>query len=339
MRALLDVQKKLLPDLLDVMRSRYRILQSIRFSQPIGRRSLSTNLTITERVLRGEVEFLADQGLLHITSQGMIITNEGIQVIDHLEEIMKEVSGLTDLERKIRENLKLAEVIVVPGDSDRDEWVKKEMGKACISRLQKFVGSDTKIAVTGGTTLSAVAEMMLPFGKDKDVLFVPARGGLGEHVENQANTICATMARKANGEYRLLHVPDQISQESYQTLLVEPEVREVIRLIRNAEIVIHGIGEAKTMATRRRSSETVLRKLEDYKAVAEAFGYYFDQHGDIVHKVQTIGLQLEDLSETAHVLAVAGGRSKAKPIAAYLKRSPKKILITDEGAAKELIAP
>ncbi|KHF30039.1 Central glycolytic genes regulator [Anoxybacillus sp. BCO1] len=50
--------------------------------------------------------------------------------------------------------------------------------------------------MTGGTTLAAVAEMMTPDAKYRDVLFVPARGGLGEDVTNQANTICARMLKK-----------------------------------------------------------------------------------------------------------------------------------------------
>ncbi|BBP92373.1 hypothetical protein BsIDN1_59910 [Bacillus safensis] len=44
--------------------------------------------------------------------------------------------------------------------------------------------------------MEAVAEMMTPDAKNRDMMFVPARGGLGENVKNQANTICAHMAEK-----------------------------------------------------------------------------------------------------------------------------------------------
>ncbi|KPC98926.1 Central glycolytic genes regulator [Geobacillus sp. BCO2] len=36
------------------------------------------------------------------------------------------------------------------------------------------------VAVAGGTTMAAVAEMMTPDAKLRDVLFVPARGGLAK---------------------------------------------------------------------------------------------------------------------------------------------------------------
>ncbi len=337
MEPLIDLQRKLLPDLLDVMQNRYRILQNVRYLQPIGRRSLAANLQQTERVLRGEVEFLHEQGLLKVTSSGMTLSDEGNHILLELENIMKQVSGLHVLEGLLRKNLNLAEVIIVPGDSDQDSWVKKEMGKAAIKRLSPLLKTQKTIAVTGGTSLAAVADMMTPLPKKRQPLIVPARGGLGEQVENQANTICAMMAQKANGEYRLLHVPDQLSNEAYQTLIGEPGVKDVLEMIRSSEIVIHGIGEAKTMAKRRKSSPEVYQQIEEQEAVAEAFGYYFDKDGKIVHKVKTVGLQLDDLTNDKTILAVAGGSSKASAIAAYMKRGPHQILITDEGAAKKLM--
>lgn len=57
MHDLLKVQKRLVPDMFMVMQKRYRILRSIYFSQPIGRRALAEMLDMSERVLRTEVAF------------------------------------------------------------------------------------------------------------------------------------------------------------------------------------------------------------------------------------------------------------------------------------------
>jgi central glycolytic genes regulator len=337
MRTLIDVQRKLLPDLLNIMQKRYEILQHIRLMQPIGRRTLSTNLGISERVLRSEVQFLKEQNLLDVTPAGMSLTDEGSDVLRQLEDMMREVLGLKELEKRIKNRLQLRDVIVVAGDSDRSPWVKKEMGRACVSRIKEYLEGNTIVAVTGGTTLAAVAEMMTPDSKYRDVLFVPARGGLGEDVKNQANTICARMAEKAMGRYRLLHVPDQLSTEAYQSIIEEPAIKEVLELIKASSIVIHGIGDAKTMAERRKTAPEEMEKIEKNCAVAEAFGYYFDQEGKVVHKVNTVGIQLEDVQKVKHVIAVAGGASKAKAIKAYMKQAHHSVLITDEGAAKELL--
>jgi central glycolytic genes regulator len=337
MNPLIEVQKKLLPDLLKVMQKRYQILQYIRLMQPIGRRSLSTSLGLSERILRNEVQFLKDQNLIEIHTSGMSLTKEASSLLITLEEMMKDVLGLSHLENTLKERFNLDKVIVVAGDSDQSPWVKKEMGRACVSCIKERLNAKNIVAVTGGTTTAAVAEMMTPDSKNREILFVPARGGLGETVENQANTICAKMAERASGNYRLLHVPDQLSKDAYQSIIEEPSIKELLSIMKSSSMVVHGIGDAKTMAERRRTPEEDFLKIEKGNAVGEAFGYYFDQEGVIVHKVQTVGIQLDDIEEVPNVIAVAGGASKAKAIKAYMKQALDSVLITDEGAANELI--
>ncbi|SES41732.1 sugar-binding transcriptional regulator [Salipaludibacillus aurantiacus] len=339
MNTLLDLQKKLLPDLVEVLGQRYRILRFIRLMQPIGRRTLAGNLEMSERVLRSEVTFLKEQGLIEFAPTGMTLTDEGNNLLSQLEVVMKDVFQTRTMEEELKTRLGIKDVHIVPGDSDEYAWVQKEMGRTCVTLIkQRMAAENNVIAVTGGTSIAAVAEMLVPDSGLKETLFVPARGGLGEQVENQANTICATMARKAMGSYRLLHVPDQLSKEAYESLISEPSVQDILRLIQSATMVIHGIGEAEAMAIRRNSSSRVLGELKDKKAVAEAFGYYFNQSGEIIHKVLTIGLQLEDLEEIPCIIAVAGGASKAEAIEAYMKRRPNQTLVTDEGAARAILA-
>jgi central glycolytic genes regulator len=337
MNPLIEVQRKLLPDLLQVMQKRYQILQYIRLMQPIGRRSLSTSLGLSERILRNEVQFLKDQNLIEIHTSGMSLTKEASSLLITLEEMMKDVLGLSHLENTLKERFNLDKVIVVAGDSDQSPWVKKELGRACVSCIKERLNTKNIVAVTGGTTTAAVAEMMTPDSKNREILFVPARGGLGETVENQANTICAKMAERASGNYRLMHVPDQLSKDAYQSIIEEPSIKELLSIMKSSSMVVHGIGDAKTMAERRRTPEEDFLKIEKGNAVGEAFGYYFDQEGVIVHKVQTVGIQLDDIEEVPNVIAVAGGASKAKAIKAYMKQALDSVLITDEGAANELI--
>ncbi|ERN52147.1 sugar-binding transcriptional regulator [Alkalihalophilus marmarensis] len=336
MRVLLDIQQKLLPDLLDVMVKRFKILQYIRLMQPIGRRSLSTNLQMSERVLRTEVTFLKDQGLVHFATSGMTVTPSGEALFYQLEDVMKELLGLRNLEEQVEYKLGVKKVLVVAGNSDEDHWVKHELGRASVAELKAKREPSDVIAVMGGTTLAAVAEMMTPDAGMRDVTFVPARGGLGENVENQANTISAELATRAGAQYRLLHVPDQLSEEAYSSLVLEPSIGDILKLIKSARVVIHGIGEANTMASRRGSKSTFIEKIEREQAVAEAFGYYFNREGDIIHKQRTIGLQLDEL-DNKYVISVAGGESKAEAISAYMKYRPSDVLITDESAARRLL--
>lgn len=337
MRNWIDLQKKLFPDLLSVIQRRYKILHFIHVLEPIGRRSLADHVQMKERIVRSEIDFLNSQALIEVTTKGMRITTTGYQVLQQLELFMSDLSGFSVLEQQIKDTLNIEHVIITPGNSDEHDWVKQELGKAAVDYLHAILKSNQTIAVTGGTSMAAVAEMMRPSNHAVGCMFVPARGGLGERVENQANTICAEMAKKAHGEYRLLYVPDPLSEETYQSIIEEPSVKDILQVIRQADIVVHGIGDAVTMAKRRKATEDVLHKIQSGNAVSEAFGYYFSDTGEVIHKVRTVGMQLEDLSKIKGVIAVAGGKSKAKAIHSYFKQGKSNVLITDEAAAKELI--
>ncbi|MEH6908089.1 sugar-binding transcriptional regulator [Neobacillus drentensis] len=338
MQSLIDIQKRLLPDLLQVLQKRYSILRYIGFMQPVGRRSLAVSLGYTERVLRGEVDFLKEQNLIYTNNVGMSLTTEGKNLLEDLEGFMRELKGIDVMELELKHKLGIKKVIIVPGDSDESLMVKGELGKASAVCMKKLLNGKNIIAVTGGSTMAAVAERLSPELTQKDLLFVPARGGVGEDVQNQANTICSIMSRNTHSKHRVFYVPDQVSTDIYESLIKEPDIHEVLKLIKSASMVLHGIGDAITMAERRKSNPEILNMLESSKAVGEAFGYYFNEQGEIVHKVLTIGLQLENLVGIPNVIAVAGGNSKAKAIKAYLKQAPAStILITDEGAARSLL--
>ena len=77
MKSLIELQKRLLPDVLSIIQKRFHILQYIGAMEPVGRRSLAVTVGLTERVLRSEVEFLKEQKLLFSTSAGMSLTEDG----------------------------------------------------------------------------------------------------------------------------------------------------------------------------------------------------------------------------------------------------------------------
>lgn len=337
MRLILDIQKRLLPDLTDVLKKRYTILHHIATSGIVGRRALAAHLELTERVLRSEVDFLKEQGLLVTESSGMKLSEAGQKLLTDMEPIVRELLGLSDLEEALRERFSLRQVIIVPGDSDRSELAKKELGRAGATALRKYASKDDVVAVAGGSTLAEVANHLTPSAQMKGSLFVPARGGLGESVELQANSIASTMAKKTGGQYRLLHVPDHLGEEAYVSLMQEANILEVVEVIRGARIVVHGIGDAMVMARRRKVDQQTIGELLAEGALAEAFGYYFDREGKVVHKMPTVGLRLEDIQATEVVIAVAGGKSKGQAIAAVMKFGHEDVLVTDEAAAAELL--
>ena len=53
------------------------------------------------------------------------MTEEGYSLLSILEDTMKDVLGLTLLEKTLKERLNLKDAIIVSGDSDQSPWVKK----------------------------------------------------------------------------------------------------------------------------------------------------------------------------------------------------------------------
>jgi len=338
MREWIELQQRLVPDLLEVMAKRYAILTQVMKSESVGRRALAAALSMTERTLRAETDFLKAQGLIEANAAGMRVTEAGRRLVEQLAPLMNELTGLSELERLIREHFRLREVIVVPGDADEERETKREIGRAAGRALIRLLRGSDVVAVTGGTTLAAVAEMISVDQPLHDVMFVPARGGFGESMDYQANTIASTLAKRTGARYRLLHVPDHLSDDAYLSLMHEPNVREMVDAIRKSRIVVHGIGDAMVMARRRKMDERTMEAIRAKGALAEALGYYFDRHGAVIHRMSTIGLRLDDLESAEHVIAVAGGSSKGDAIAAVLRYGQDDVLVTDEGAARRLEA-
>ncbi|EHP0865773.1 SorC family transcriptional regulator [Enterococcus faecalis] len=328
------------PDMLDVLQERFQILRNIYWMQPIGRRSLSETMGITERVLRTETDVLKQLNLIEPSKSGMTLTERGLEVYQGLELVMNQLLGMHQIEKEMTQYFGIQCCIVVAGDSDIQKKVLSDFGDVLTNTLNLLLpNGENTIAVMGGTTMAMVAENMGSLETEKrHNLFVPARGGIGEAVSVQANSISAVMANKTGGNYRALYVPEQLSRETYNSLLQEPSIQEVLTLISHANCVVHSIGRALHMAARRKMSDDEMVMLKQKNAVAESFGYFFDEEGKVVYKIPRIGLQLKNLQEIPYVVAIAGGKTKAKAIRAYMKNAPKQTwLITDEAAANEIL--
>lgn len=334
---ILKIQQKIVPELLEVLQKRYFILRTIYYNAPVGRRILANILGIGERIVRTEINFLKKQNLIEITSEGMKATLEGEEVLDQLKSFIHDITGLYDVEAYLKKYLDLDEVFVVPGDVDENNVVINEIGRTAAKYIKDILKDNNIIALTGGSSIKSIIDN-IPYIKDlNDVMVVPARGGMGRNVEMQSNTLAADLAKKINANYKMLHVPDNLSDSALMTILKEESIKEVVDHINNADIIIYGIGRAKRMAEKRGLSGEIIEKLEVMGAVGEAFGCYFNINGDIVFSTPTIGIKNEQMAKVEKSIAIAGGKRKAKAIIATEKYSNNSVLFTDEGAAREMM--
>lgn len=336
MEHIASLLKKVTPELTEKIYTRYLILREIGYYQPIGRRKLSDKLKISVRPLRAEIKVLEEQGLVEINKWGMNLTPEGKKIIDEIQEFIVNLKGLQRISDNIKKMYGFREVIIVPGDSDENPLVKKQMGKTAARYLKQIIQDGDIIAITGGTTMAEVVGVMEPAPPSWNVMVVPGRGALGEKVDIQADTIAAKLAEKLGGQYKLLHVPDTLDKSTMQSVLNDKKICSVINKIKSSNILLNGIGTAEEMARRRGLTRDELAVLKKRKAVSETLGYYFDREGRIVYETSSIGLNLFDVKNMKIVITVAGGRSKSEAIISASKFF-NDVLITDEGAALNII--
>ncbi len=330
--------QQLVPELEELLERRYNLLRVIRSSGPAGRRFIAARLGRSERVVRGDLDLLREQGLVNCSSAGVCLSAQGESVLFRLQSFVRQLHDLEYLEKKLASVLGVGRMIIVPGDADANPTGQADLALATARYLCEILQDGHVLGVTGGTTLARVADSFSLLDWEKDITVVPVRGGLGEDVKIQASTIAARLAENIGGTYKLLHAPEEVRPRYLEQILNEPRIRDVIALGRRADVLLHGIGTAEEMAKRRGIDEATIMELITKGALGEAFGCYFDAAGEIVYNTTTVGLRLEDLEKIPVVIAAGGGKSKAWAVMSVLSRGYCDICITDEGVARRLMS-
>ena len=328
---------RMAPDLMADIGRRAQVLSSIETMQPVGRRALAARLNLPEREVRAAAAALKEQGLITMDAAGMQLTPQAIEVLSGARDLSRAMFGLTRLEQSLSQLLHVPYVVVVAGNADADAQVLREVGRAAAHRVHKLMQSGMTLAVAGGQTMSETAHGMQS-ATPMNVMVVPARGGMGSHVETQANAVAAEIARRVGGHHRVMHLPDSLDAAALQEMMRLPEVRETLELLQRADLVVHGVGRADVMAKKRHLSAEALEILKKKQAVGEAFGDFFDFEGRTVLQTSTVSLGLNKLHQESPMVAVAAGERKAEAIIAVTRHEKHNSLITDEAAAQRIVS-
>lgn len=335
MKNLIEVQKKIIPQAIDLMEKRYAILRQINISQPIGRRMLSSVLNLSERTTRTEIDFLKEQKFINIDVSGMTITSLGKELLDSLELVMGEIMGISDMQTKLKDLLGIKDVVIAKRVGDDNI---KSVAKSAAEYLIKNIEDKDIIAVAGGTTMREIAENIESVKSFDKVRMLPTRGSVGGDIDLQANSIAAMMAKKLGSQVEFLYIPDTLDGSAREAILSVPDIKHTLDYLKDADKIFFSIGRADVMALRRGMSADDLDLLKRKKAVGEAFGYYFDKDGNIVLKLNTVGIDIDMYKRAKDASLVFSGREKVEAFLAMYNLNRNLNLITDEECAKELIS-
>lgn len=336
---LLQMQSRLVPEMLVKFNSRYELLLMIKNNQPVGRKTLMNFTEMTERQLRTECDVLSKLGLIEKKKTGMSITNKAEEFLNDIKSSLDEDTFVKE-RAMIKQHFSIKEVYVVAGNFIKNEVTKTEMAKILLEKVNAKVSRDCVIGVSGGSTMYYLANKVdETFGYGKDVIFTPIRGGLFiDSTEYQSNDIAAKMANNSKHSYQLLHAPDNIGSRALEELVKEPVVKNALEVIEKTSIIIHSVGNAFEMARRRKASASELEILQSKGAVSESFGSYFDKDGKEVYKTSTIGMSFDDVKSIDNVFTMVGGDDKIEAVYSFLQTKPENLtLIIDEAICNKII--
>lgn len=182
-----------------LLQVRFRMLNYVKMTGPIGRRPLGEMIGLSERETRTMLDFLRTEQLVKVSKNGVTITEEGLEVLTALEPTMEKWTGLSDLKRALQRHLGIRKVKIVAGNCDDNEATKNLLGLKTADEFTKQIQNGQVVAVTGGSTMASIPHYIEKTTGLNDLLFIAARGGVGEEIGLQANVIAASFAEACGG--------------------------------------------------------------------------------------------------------------------------------------------
>jgi DNA-binding transcriptional regulator LsrR (DeoR family) len=254
-----------------------------------------------------------------------------------------EVSECVELESRIAARYGLDYCEVVP-DFDSEDLPLKALGIAGAQFLRREIerGGEALIGVGHGRTLAACVEY-LPRMSAERIRFVSLLGGLTRKFSANPHDVIHRLAERTGAEAYVMPVPMFANTVEDRTVLLgQKGVSEILDLAKAADLLLAGIGTAEREASLVATGMTEKAEMEEIKragGVGELLGHFFDEAGNAFETSlsnRALALGRDDL-RNRRIVAVAGGKVKARAIKAVLESRYLSGLITDERTAWSLV--
>jgi deoxyribonucleoside regulator len=223
--------------------------------------------------------------------------------------------------------------------------LKAELAEAGAYVLRKFLVSGSVLGLAWGST---VHETVKVFRSDqslqiKIVQLVGAIGARNTHFDG--HWLVQSLSEKLNGEGYYLNAPFMVgSPEVARALVNDPSIAEVIRLWKQIEIGLFGIGTIDPKYSSFYNAGFVdvreLEKLMAEGAVGDVCGLHFNLRGEVTgseFESRLIAIPRTDLLQIPIRLGVAAGRGKTYPILGAMHGGYINVLVTDSQTASEIL--
>lgn len=247
------------------------------------------------------------------------------------------------LERQLIRDFALAEAVVAPSPVDPAATAAL-VGEAAGAYMADRVRDGMAIGVGWGRTLS-MSLKALGAQPHEGLAVISLLGGMTHSRAINPSAVARRMADAFGADCYQLTAPVFVTDERTRAALwAEPGLHDLLERARRIELALVSVGDLSEEATLFREGllpRSELASLRAAGAVGDVLCQFVDPEGRVVdHPVsrRVIAVALDDLRRVPTIVIAAGGERKAAAIRAALKATGAGVLITDEAAARAMLA-
>lgn len=250
-------------------------------------------------------------------------------------------AAAVDLGVRLEAAYGLDEAIVVPvADGNPVQAVGLALGQF----LSETVAGGMTIGVGWGRTLTASLPALRP-ARHEDTRVVSLLGGIVEARTGNPLEFSWRLASQLGADCYLMVAPAIVDSVATKRRLIEKcGLDRLFALASRLDLAVVSVGDigpsATSLAARMIAPEE-LEELVALGAVADVLSNFIATDGaSVAHDLnrRVMSVELEALAGAGHVLIATGGAHRATAIRAAIRRIGCNTLITDEGAARALLA-
>jgi DNA-binding transcriptional regulator LsrR (DeoR family) len=248
-----------------------------------------------------------------------------------------------DLSSELAARYGLRNTLVVRLVDGPDEFKREQLGRTCAELLTQTLDADDVLGISWGRTLHSMVGHLARLPGCAVVQLVGSVPTLELDVNSME--LVRRMAECAGGPVYPLPVPMLVdSPEMAAALRRDPHVHKTIEMFDHLTKAVVGIGSWTASGSTVRASlpEDLAAEVDAAGAVADVCSTLLDAGG---HELRAAGLpdrfiaiSAAQLRAIPDVVAIAGGAAKAPAILAAIRSGLIHRLITDEEAARQLLA-
>jgi len=248
-----------------------------------------------------------------------------------------------ELSSRIAARYGLKDALVVRTMDGPDDFKRDQLGRACAELLAQTLEADDVLGISWGRTLHAMVGHLSRLPACAVVQIVGSVPTLELDVNSME--VVRRVADCAGGPVYPLPVPLLVdSHEMAEALRRDPHVHKTIAMFDRLTKAVVGIGAwtSEGSSVRAALPEGLAIELDAAGAVADICSNVLDVDGREIRTgglpERLIAISPEQLRAVPDVVAIAGGGSKAPAILSALRSGLIHQLITDEAAARLLLA-